>query len=100
MTHDDSHSGWHVITYDIRDHQRWRKVYELLRGHGDRLQYSVFRVRANRTELERLRVELERRLAVEDDLLIVSLCPRCGRSVKSRNTEDAWPDEPQVRFVD
>lgn len=95
----DNHEHWHVLTYDIRDPERWRKVYRLLRGHGDRIQYSVFRVRASKTQLERLRWELERLLGQEDDLLIISLCPSCGRRVKARHSDDAWPDEPPVRFA-
>ena len=96
----DPHEHWHIITYDIREPERWRKIYRLMRGHGDRIQYSVFRVRASARQLERLRWELERLLAPEDDLLIVSLCPTCGRRVKARNSEDAWRDEPPVRFAD
>ncbi|MEM6371006.1 MAG: CRISPR-associated endonuclease Cas2 [Myxococcota bacterium] len=93
-------SHWHLVTYDIRDAGRWRKAYRLLRGHGERLQYSVFRVRASDQQLERLRWELERILDSEDDLLILSLCPSCGRRVKERNSEDAWRDEPPVRFTE
>lgn len=94
------HKNWHLVSYDIRDQRRWRPAYKLLRGHGERLQYSVFRVRATATQIERLRWELEKILDEEDDLLIVSLCPTCGRKVKSRNSDDVWPDEPFIRFSD
>lgn len=30
------------MAYDIRDEVRLRKVYDAVRCHGDRLQYSVF----------------------------------------------------------
>jgi CRISPR-associated protein Cas2 len=33
----------YIITYDVSDDRRWRKVFKLMRGHGDHLQYSVFR---------------------------------------------------------
>ncbi len=97
---DHQSSDWHIITYDIRCPKRWRKVYRLLRGHGNRLQYSVFRVRATSTQFERLRWELEALMEEDDDLFIVSLCPRCGQRVKSRHSEDAWPEEGRVRFTD
>ncbi|MGH9119477.1 MAG: CRISPR-associated endonuclease Cas2 [Acidimicrobiales bacterium] len=31
-----------LVAYDIRDDVRLRKVYDIVRSHGDRLQYSVF----------------------------------------------------------
>ncbi|PJF46320.1 MAG: CRISPR-associated endonuclease Cas2, partial [Candidatus Thermofonsia Clade 3 bacterium] len=33
----------YIVTYDIADDRRWRKVFKLMYGYGDRLQYSVFR---------------------------------------------------------
>lgn len=31
-----------LVAYDIRDEGRLRKVHNIVRSHGDRLQYSVF----------------------------------------------------------
>jgi CRISPR-associated protein Cas2 len=31
-----------LVAYDICDDTRLRKVYDIVRSHGDRLQYSVF----------------------------------------------------------
>ena len=42
----------YVVTYDICDPKRLRRVYETLRGHGDHLQLSVFRCDLTRRELE------------------------------------------------
>lgn len=33
----------YLVMYDIRDPERWRDVYPVVRSYGDRLQYSVFR---------------------------------------------------------
>lgn len=33
----------YIITYDVRDAKRLRKIFKLLRGYGEHLQYSVFR---------------------------------------------------------
>ncbi|MBX7214780.1 MAG: CRISPR-associated endonuclease Cas2 [Thermoflexales bacterium] len=33
----------YIVTYDVSDDKRWRKVFKIMRGHGDHLQYSVFR---------------------------------------------------------
>lgn len=80
--------------YDIRDPARWRKAHRLVRGYGTRVQYSVFRIRASQTDIERLRWELERVLAAEDSLLFVPLCPSCAERVKARNSPDDWGEEP------
>jgi CRISPR-associated protein Cas2 len=63
---------WHLVTYDVRDDARLRRVARLLEGYGDRLQYSVFRCRLGTVELERLRWELLRVVADEDELLCLS----------------------------
>jgi CRISPR-associated protein Cas2 len=31
-----------LVAYDIRDDARLRRVHDIVRSHGDRLQYSVF----------------------------------------------------------
>lgn len=95
-----AHRHWHLVCYDVRDPARWRRVYRLLRGYGERVQYSVFRVRANDTQLARLRWELERLLEGEDDLLVITLCPRCADRISHRNPERAWPaDDPPFRIL-
>lgn len=91
---------WHLVTYDIRDPARWRAVYKIMKGYGHRVQLSVFRVRLTDVDLERLRWELERELAAEDDLLIIPLCPGCAERIRFRNRADAWPDdEPPFKVI-
>ena len=64
----------YVVTYDIRDDARLRRVFKLMRGHGDHLQYSVFRCELS----DRERVELMSKLAEvikhdEDQVLLFPL---------------------------
>lgn len=35
----------YVITYDVADQKRWRRVFRLMEGHGEWLQLSVFQCR-------------------------------------------------------
>lgn len=84
---------WHLVMYDIRDPARYRKAYKVIAGYGSRVQYSVFRVRGTRLQMEELRWELERILDQQDDLLIVAICNRCADRMKHRNPDDAWPRE-------
>ena len=36
---------YYIVTYDIADPKRWRRVYKLLCGYGSWLQLSVFQLR-------------------------------------------------------
>ena len=40
-----SDAKWWLVSYDVRDSNRLRKVAKKLEGYGERLQYSVFRCR-------------------------------------------------------
>lgn len=71
----------YLVTYDIRDARRLRRVYKVLRGWGDHLQLSVFRCDLS----PRDRVELGAALSVEidhaaDQVLFADLGPVDGRA--------------------
>jgi CRISPR-associated protein Cas2 len=40
----------YIITYDISDDRRWRRVFKLMKGYGRWLQLSVFSVPPQRAE--------------------------------------------------
>jgi CRISPR-associated protein Cas2 len=91
---------WYLICYDIRDPKRWRRCFKLLKGYGGSLQYSIFRCRLTKRQLERLRWELETELEAEDSLLIIGLCDGCSERVVARNTKEDWIEEqPRFRVV-
>ncbi|CAN5773043.1 CRISPR-associated endonuclease Cas2 [soil metagenome] len=69
-----------IVTYDVCDPKRLRKVYRILRGYGRHLQLSVFQCELSGME----RVELETRLRGEikhdeDQVLFVDIGPADGR---------------------
>ncbi|QOJ30837.1 MAG: CRISPR-associated endonuclease Cas2 [Gammaproteobacteria bacterium] len=37
-----------IVTYDIGDAKRWRRVFGLMNGYGEWLQFSVFQCRMSR----------------------------------------------------
>ena len=90
-----SERNWYIFSYDIRDPKRWRRVYRIVNGYGQRLQYSLFRCYLTRTQMERARHELEKVVADEDDLLVIQLSPRC--KIIERSEGKGWP-EPPPRF--
>ncbi len=64
----------YLISYDIRDDARWRKVYKAMRGQGDRIQYSVFRCVLTERRLAELVAKLSAAISPsEDQVLIVPL---------------------------
>lgn len=70
----------YLVCYDICDDKRLRKVFEVMRGYGDHLQYSVFECQLTPTDLVRLRAELAGIIHhQEDQVLFVDLGPAEGR---------------------
>ena len=64
----------YIVTYDIADDRRWRRVFKLMHGYGRWLQLSVFQCRLT----ARRRAEMARRLeeaihGTEDHVLILDL---------------------------
>jgi len=92
---DEKH--WYLVCYDIRHPKRWYRTFKILKGCGEHLQYSIFRVQMNKTRLEALRWELSKVLEEEDDLMIVRLCPSCAQRVIDTRGTDQWK-EPPPRF--
>lgn len=90
---------WHLISYDVREPKRLRRVAKLLEGYGTRVQYSVFRCRLDRLALEKLRWELAKVLDPIDDLLVIPLCEGCAGKIPVHSTGDqsSWT-EPAAGF--
>lgn len=66
----------YLVSYDISNPKRLRKVARALEGFGVRLQYSVFECPLDDLRLARLKGELEDLLNHdEDQVLFVSLGP-------------------------
>ncbi|MFZ1882631.1 MAG: CRISPR-associated endonuclease Cas2 [Rhodoplanes sp.] len=66
----------YIVTYDISDDRRWRRVFKLMGGYGRWLQLSVFQCRLS----ARRRAEMARRLEQliherNDHVLILDLGP-------------------------
>lgn len=65
-----------IVSYDISDPKRWRKVYRTMRGFGEHLQLSVFSCDLTATERLRMIVALEKSIdADEDQVLVIDLGP-------------------------
>lgn len=70
----------YLVCYDISDDKRLRKVFQIMRAHGDHLQYSVFECQLRQTDLVRLKFELAAVIHHDrDQVLFVDLGPAEGR---------------------
>lgn len=38
----------YIVAYDISDQKRWRRIFRLMHGYGEWLQFSVFQCRLSR----------------------------------------------------
>lgn len=74
----------YIVTYDISDPTRWRKVFRTMRGFGDAVQYSVFRCDLSPSErvmlIEALTDIINHR---EDRVMLVNVGPVDGRGGES-----------------
>jgi len=86
----------YLVTYDIRDDKRWRRVFKLMKGFGEWLQLSVFQCRLSRRRhaelVQLLDGTINRRV---DALLIIDLGP--ADKVQPRVVSLGDKFEPVVR---
>lgn len=70
----------YLVTYDISDPRRLRRVHEVAVDHGEQLQYSVYICDLTRQELVQLRARLRKELNLaEDRVSIFDLGPTTGK---------------------
>jgi len=66
----------YLVSYDIRSPKRWRRVYKILKGHGEHWQYSVFFCILREIDRVRMQSALEEQLNLaEDQCFILDLGP-------------------------
>lgn len=70
----------YLVTYDIANDKRLKRVFKVCKNHGTHLQFSVFECDLNPRELVELQRELKSLIKQdEDQVLFVSLGPAEGR---------------------
>ncbi len=73
-----------IVSYDVCEPKRLRKVFKVLRGYGDHLQLSVFRCELSKRELVELRAALGNvNNSGDDQVLFVDVGPVEGRGSTS-----------------
>lgn len=90
----------YVVTYDISEAKRLRRVYRILLGYGEHLQYSVFRCELSAQEV----VELRGRLTDvihhhQDQVLFVAIGPSDGKSRRAFSAIGRPYDHEEKRVI-
>lgn len=71
----------YIVTYDICEPKRLRKVFKVCKGYGMHLQYSVFECDLTDTELAQMKADLSDIMNMrEDQVLFIDLGPVYSRS--------------------
>ena len=66
----------YIVSYDISDPKRWRRIFKLMKGYGEWLQLSVFQCRLTRARLVELEANLSETINhAEDHVLLVDIGP-------------------------
>lgn len=74
----------YIVTYDICDPKRLRRVFKTMKGFGAHLQLSVFQCDLPEIDLVKMKAALVEVINhQEDHVLIVDLGPTEGRPIKS-----------------
>lgn len=90
----------YLVTYDICDAKRLRKVFKLLKGFGEHLQFSVFRCDLGRMELAQLKIQLIAVIdAAQDQVLLVDVGPAEGRGAEVFESVGRPYDEEDVKVA-
>jgi CRISPR-associated protein Cas2 len=73
----------YIVAYDIADSARLRKVFKVMKGYGEHLQFSVFRCDLEKMALAKMKDELTEVIdAQKDQVLIIDVGPTEGRGVE------------------
>lgn len=85
-----------IVTYDISNARRWRKVFRCMKGFGEWTQYSVFQCRLTAMDQAELIAELDSLINhAEDHVLLIDICP--ADKIKPKVTSLGQPYNPPIR---
>lgn len=90
----------YLVTYDIADPDRLRRVHQVMKGAGEWLQFSVFECDLSDREKQELLLDLSRHINMRaDQVLFIDLGPTEGRAatcIESLGRPYVKPDRQAV----
>ena len=72
-----------IVSYDISEPKRWRKVFAIMKDHGEHVQYSVFLCQLTGKDEVALKTSLEQVIRHdEDQILFARLGPVDSKAIQ------------------
>lgn len=78
----------YLVAYDVSSPKRWRRVFRLLHGYGDRVQLSVFRCRLDPRRRRRMEQELRAVMETAEDRLLIARLDEDGQTAADQAKSD------------
>lgn len=72
----------YLVAYDIREDRRLRTIAACMEGYGERIQYSVFICDLSEHEAILMRTDIEARMKLTEDSVMVIDLGRAGDSTR------------------
>ena len=89
-----------IVSYDISDPKRLRKVATTCEDYGIRKQFSVFLCRLSATDVVRLRNRLYDLIDLQkDQVLLIPLCGKCVNQIEALGRPTEAYDAKDVVIV-
>lgn len=74
-----------LASYDISDPKRWRKVFKIMKGYGERVQYSVFICQLTDVQAAQLKAKLDEVIHhSQDQVMFVQMGPVTRNQLEKR----------------
>lgn len=74
-----------LVSYDIADSKRWRKVYKIMKGYGEHVQLSVFICQLTDLDMAQLKIKLDDEVHhKEDQVMFVEIGPVTRNQLEKR----------------
>ena len=80
----------YLVSYDIADSKRWRKVHKIAQTYGRTLQFSVFLCAITETQKVQMLTKLLDVTTLDDRLLVVNLGTGNGVQQFARDPTQGW----------
>lgn len=82
-----------VVTYDITENKRLKKMHKFLKNFGVPVQYSVFECDLNREQIRSMTQGADEIMDLKEDaLLIYAVCRECRHKTQVIGQGEVWVD--------
>ena len=85
---------FYLVSYDIPDDKRRRKLAKAIKDFGDRVQYSVFECNLDGILMDKMTTRVKAIIDPEKDSVgIYTVCAACFREIRIMGTGEVTRDE-------